>query len=201
MNCIYVHNQMKSGQELPADKQRVVIAGGGVGGLVLAAALQRLNIPVTVIERHANEEREVGADLALWPGAAAILQALEVGADVSTPTTAVTTAGTLLSYVCTVLLWTDRKYATASTDRLICTAVSGHLVCSCMKLLASYAVYQRPYISACFNCTHELNQTLLLLHCACFDRYHLQTAAQTTAALTTVVVVVTVVFGATICIQ
>jgi 2-polyprenyl-6-methoxyphenol hydroxylase-like FAD-dependent oxidoreductase len=86
---------MKSGQELPADQQRVVIAGGGVGGLVLAAALQRLNIPVTVIERHANEEREVGADLALWPGAAAILQALGVGADSCAPATA-STAGMML---------------------------------------------------------------------------------------------------------
>jgi 2-polyprenyl-6-methoxyphenol hydroxylase-like FAD-dependent oxidoreductase len=100
---VFVHHQMKSaGQELPANQQRVVIAGGGVGGLVLAAALQRLNIPVTVIERHASEEQEVGADLALWPGAAAILQALEAGADVSTPTTAATAGITLLiSSVCT----------------------------------------------------------------------------------------------------
>jgi 2-polyprenyl-6-methoxyphenol hydroxylase-like FAD-dependent oxidoreductase len=48
--------------------QRVLIAGGGIGGLVAAIALQREGIAVSVFERVKKLE-EVGAGLTLWANA------------------------------------------------------------------------------------------------------------------------------------
>ena len=48
--------------------QRVLVAGGGIGGLVAAIALQREGITVTVFER-VKEQQEVGAGLTLWANA------------------------------------------------------------------------------------------------------------------------------------
>lgn len=60
----------------------IVIVGGGVGGLVAAAALTKMDRSVMVLERRASpEEAESGADLALWPGAIAILKGLGVASD------------------------------------------------------------------------------------------------------------------------
>lgn len=60
----------------------VVVVGGGVGGLIAAAVLERLGMSVVLLERRKGEsEAEVGADLALWPGAIAILRRLGVGDD------------------------------------------------------------------------------------------------------------------------
>jgi 2-polyprenyl-6-methoxyphenol hydroxylase-like FAD-dependent oxidoreductase len=57
---------------------RVLVIGGGIGGLSLALALQRVGIPVTVFER-APEVREVGAGLAVWANAIKALDQLGVG--------------------------------------------------------------------------------------------------------------------------
>ncbi|CAM9554120.1 unnamed protein product [Phaeothamnion confervicola] len=65
---------------MAATAGEVVVAGGGVGGLVLAATLHQLGIPVRVLERSRRGEKETGADLALWPSAAKILMTLGVGA-------------------------------------------------------------------------------------------------------------------------
>jgi len=51
------------------------IVGGGIGGVAAAVALHRAGIDVTVYER-ANELREVGAGMMLWPNATRVLQDL-----------------------------------------------------------------------------------------------------------------------------
>ncbi len=54
---------------------RVLIIGGGIGGMALAAALHKLGIEAQVYER-ASELREVGAGIALWPNARASMAQL-----------------------------------------------------------------------------------------------------------------------------
>ncbi len=58
--------------------QRVIIAGGGIGGLVTAIALQREGIAVSVFER-ADELVEVGAGLTLWANAITSLRHIGLG--------------------------------------------------------------------------------------------------------------------------
>lgn len=56
----------------------VLIAGGGIGGLATAIALQHIPVKIRVFER-ASEMRAVGAGLTLWPNAVSILQHLGLG--------------------------------------------------------------------------------------------------------------------------
>ncbi len=51
------------------------IIGGGIGGVAAAVALHRMGIDATVYER-ANQLREVGAGLMLWPNATRVLKEL-----------------------------------------------------------------------------------------------------------------------------
>lgn len=60
------------------EKDQIIIVGGGVSGLVLAACLQRLGIPCTIVEKKSKETHEDGADLGLWPSSIRILQALGI---------------------------------------------------------------------------------------------------------------------------
>lgn len=55
-----------------------VVAGGGIGGLAAAIALERAGWQVTVLER-AREITEVGAGLTLWSNALAALDAIGLG--------------------------------------------------------------------------------------------------------------------------
>src|SRR5262245_10853253 len=57
--------------------ERVIIVGAGIGGMALAAALQRLRIPVLVLER-APRLGEVGAGLGVLPNAVRALTAIGV---------------------------------------------------------------------------------------------------------------------------
>jgi 2-polyprenyl-6-methoxyphenol hydroxylase-like FAD-dependent oxidoreductase len=56
---------------------RIVIVGGGIGGLALAAALRRLELRALVLEQ-AEELREVGAGLAVLPSAVRALEAIGI---------------------------------------------------------------------------------------------------------------------------
>ena len=60
---------------------RVVIIGGGIGGLTAANALSRAGIEVTVCEAAA-ELKEIGAGVALHPNAMKVLHAIGVEANV-----------------------------------------------------------------------------------------------------------------------
>ncbi|HJZ93539.1 MAG TPA: FAD-dependent monooxygenase [Gemmataceae bacterium] len=57
---------------------RVLVIGGGIGGLAAAIALRRAGLEVSVFER-APELREVGAGLTLWTNAVKALRQLGVG--------------------------------------------------------------------------------------------------------------------------
>jgi 2-polyprenyl-6-methoxyphenol hydroxylase-like FAD-dependent oxidoreductase len=57
---------------------RILVVGGGIGGLSVAAASRKLGLDVTVFEQ-AREIREVGAGVGLWSNAMASLDELEVG--------------------------------------------------------------------------------------------------------------------------
>jgi 2-polyprenyl-6-methoxyphenol hydroxylase-like FAD-dependent oxidoreductase len=59
-------------------ENRVLIIGGGIGGLAVALALQRVGIEVAVFEKS-REIREVGAGLAIWANAIKALEQIGVG--------------------------------------------------------------------------------------------------------------------------
>lgn len=57
---------------------RILVAGGGIGGLTAGIALRRAGFDPLVLERH-PEPAEVGAGLSLWPNAVHPLRALGLG--------------------------------------------------------------------------------------------------------------------------
>jgi 2-polyprenyl-6-methoxyphenol hydroxylase-like FAD-dependent oxidoreductase len=59
---------------------RVLIAGGGIGGMALAAALERVGIPYLLLER-ADRLGEVGSGLGVLPGAVQALTELGAAED------------------------------------------------------------------------------------------------------------------------
>ena len=58
--------------------RKVVVVGGGIGGLTAALSLRRHGHEVVVLERRATSE-EAGAGISLWPNAMRILRDLGVG--------------------------------------------------------------------------------------------------------------------------
>jgi 2-polyprenyl-6-methoxyphenol hydroxylase-like FAD-dependent oxidoreductase len=65
---------------------RVLVIGGGIGGLTAAIALNRAGIPAAVYER-APELREVGAGITLWTNALKVLRKLGAGPAVEAKST------------------------------------------------------------------------------------------------------------------
>ena len=58
--------------------ERIIIVGGGVGGLALASALTKLALPFVVLER-APKIRDAGSALGILPGAVRALETLDIG--------------------------------------------------------------------------------------------------------------------------
>jgi 2-polyprenyl-6-methoxyphenol hydroxylase-like FAD-dependent oxidoreductase len=59
---------------------RVVVAGGGIGGLAAALALQRSGVEVTVLERRTDLAKvATGAGLMVWHNGTSVLERLGVG--------------------------------------------------------------------------------------------------------------------------
>jgi 2-polyprenyl-6-methoxyphenol hydroxylase-like FAD-dependent oxidoreductase len=58
--------------------KKVVVVGGGIGGLTAALSLRRNGHEVVVLERRSTAE-EAGAGISLWPNAMRILRELGVG--------------------------------------------------------------------------------------------------------------------------
>ena len=73
---------------------RVLIVGGGIGGLAAGVGLQRVGIEVLVLERAARLE-EVGAGLSLWANAMLALRALGLEAQVAEAGSVLTSAVTM----------------------------------------------------------------------------------------------------------
>ena len=61
------------------ERNPVVIAGGGIGGLAAAMACARQRVPVQLLER-ATQLSEVGAGIQIGPNVTRILQAWGLGA-------------------------------------------------------------------------------------------------------------------------
>src|SRR5690242_17736544 len=57
---------------------RIVIAGGGIGGLTVALALRKFGFEAEVYEQ-APALLDVGAAIALWPNAVRVLERLDLG--------------------------------------------------------------------------------------------------------------------------
>ena len=73
------------------NEPRVIVVGGGIGGLAAALALARQNVRVLLLEQ-ADKIGEIGAGIQLGPNAFNALDALGAGGRI-TVTTMVTTAG------------------------------------------------------------------------------------------------------------
>jgi FAD-dependent urate hydroxylase len=61
----------------PFVSKRIIVAGGGIGGMTAALALHRAGNAVTVYEQ-APAFAEIGAGMSLWPNATRVLQSLGV---------------------------------------------------------------------------------------------------------------------------
>ncbi len=58
--------------------KKVVVVGGGIGGMTAAVSLRRAGHEVVVLERRATST-EAGAGISLWPNAMRILRELDLG--------------------------------------------------------------------------------------------------------------------------
>jgi 2-polyprenyl-6-methoxyphenol hydroxylase-like FAD-dependent oxidoreductase len=81
LNCFIKNNQLKSLSIKMLPSKKIIIIGGGIGGVATALALHRVGIEAIVYERT-HQIREVGAGLALWANATHVLKNLDLLEDV-----------------------------------------------------------------------------------------------------------------------
>lgn len=72
---------------------KVVIVGGGIGGLVLANCLQHTNIDFVVIEKRERLDPDTGASIGILPNGARILDQIDCYKDLLEATASMKTSG------------------------------------------------------------------------------------------------------------
>ena len=105
---------------------RVAIAGGGIGGLTLAGALQAQGADVLVFERQ-PEVRDTGAAISIWPNALAALDVAGLGDVVRSLGRTLADGGTKRLDGRVALSFSRRSFEVALGEGLIC-ADRGELV-------------------------------------------------------------------------
>ena len=95
------------------------IAGGGIGGLTLAVALQQRGVEVLVLERQ-SEIRDTGAGISLWPNALAALDAVGLGEMVRSLGRALAEGGERKLDGRAALTFSRRRFQAALGEGLVC---------------------------------------------------------------------------------
>ncbi len=110
------------------------IAGGGIGGLTLAVALQQHGADVLVLEREPGI-RDAGAGLSLWPNALAALDVVGLGDMVRSIGRGLASGGLMKLDGRTALTFSRRNFQAALGSPLVCVhrgelvaTLAGHLL-------------------------------------------------------------------------
>lgn len=113
---------------------RIGIAGGGLGGLTLAVALQRQGADVIVFERQ-SEIRDAGAGISLWPNAVAALDLLDLGELLRTIGRELSSGGMRRSDGKTAATFSSKRFLQALGGPLVCVE-RGPLVAALAEMLS-----------------------------------------------------------------
>ncbi|HET6794071.1 MAG TPA: FAD-dependent monooxygenase, partial [Acidimicrobiales bacterium] len=97
----------------------ILIAGGGIGGLTLAAALQAMGREVLVFERQ-DEVRDTGAGISLWPNALGALDTIGLGDLIRSTGVALASGGLMRPDGSRGTTFTEAAFRGALGDALVC---------------------------------------------------------------------------------
>lgn len=111
----------------------IAIAGGGIGGLGLAVALQQQGHEVVVLERQ-PEIRDTGAGISLWPNALAALDSVGLGATVRSIGRQLSSGGLRKADGGTAVRFSARSFEAALGEGLVCVH-RGELVATLAGML------------------------------------------------------------------